>query len=166
MRNLIDNIKLTYGVSRNSAKKRVVELGYKQARGVYEWGYMDYAEDFDVPEDFPDDYTYTLSLYEMSKILGKSMLFDKYVYSGAFIYADGHLVLNLPKYVVKRYDKYYLTAYAKANMSEFRSSAFMGIKAITIRSVSSIRTILISFASMNLKQKQRERLIRLARNGS
>lgn len=118
MRNLIDNIKLTYGVSRNCAKKRVVELGYKQARGVYEWGYMDYAEDFDVPEDFPDDYTYTLSLYEMSKILGKSMLFDKYVYSGAFIYADGHLVLNLPKYVVKRYDKYYLTAYAKANMSE------------------------------------------------
>ena len=79
---------------------------------------MDYAEDFDVPEDFPDDYTYTLSLYEMSKILGKSILFDKYVYSGAFIYADGHLVLNLPKYVVKRYDKYYLTEYAKANMSE------------------------------------------------
>ena len=118
MRSLIDKVKLTYGVSRSSAKKRIIELRYKQARGVYEWGYMDYAEDFDVPEDFPDDYTYTLSLYEMSKILGKSILFDKYVYSGAFIYADGHLVLNLPKYVVKRYDKYYLTEYAKANMSE------------------------------------------------
>ncbi|MBP3857183.1 MAG: hypothetical protein IK990_16375 [Ruminiclostridium sp.] len=118
MRDLIDNIKLTYGVSRNSAKKRIIELGYKQARGVYEWGYMGYAEDFDVPEDFPDDYTYTLSLYEMSKILGKSILFDRYVYSGAFIYADGHLVLNLPKYVVKRYDKYYLTTYAKSNMAE------------------------------------------------
>jgi len=118
LRSLIDRIAQTYGVSRNSAKKRVIELGYKQARGVYEWGYMGYAEDFDVPEDCPDDYTYTLSLYEMSKILGKSILFDKYVYSGAFIYADGHLVLNLPKYVVKRYDKYYLTDYAKANMSE------------------------------------------------
>ena len=118
MRSLIDKVKLTYGVSRSSAKKRIIELGYKQARGVYEWGYMDYAEDFDVPEDFPDDYTYTLSLYEMSKILGKSILFDKYVYSGAFIYADGHLVLNLPKYLVKRNNKYYLTEYAKANMSE------------------------------------------------
>lgn len=118
IRSLIDKVRVTYGVSRSSAKKRIIELGYKQARGVYEWGYMDYAEDFDVPEDFPDDYTYTLSLYEMSKILGKSILFDKYVYSGAFIYADGHLVLNLPKYVVKRYDKYYLTEYAKANMSE------------------------------------------------
>ncbi len=118
IRSLIDKVKLTYGVSRSSAKKRMVELGYKQARGVYEWGYMDYAEDFDVPEDFPDDYTYTLSLYEMSKILGKSIQFDKLVYSGAFIYADGHLVLNLPKYVVKRGDMYYLTTYAKSNMSE------------------------------------------------
>ncbi|MBP3854054.1 MAG: hypothetical protein IK990_00395 [Ruminiclostridium sp.] len=118
LRSLIDRIAHTYGVSRNSAKKRVIELGYKQARGVYEWGYMEYAEDFDVPYNFPDDYTYSLSLYEMSKILGKSLIFDKYVYSGAFIYADGHLVLNLPKYVVKRYDKYYLTEYAKANMSE------------------------------------------------
>ena len=118
IRSLIDDIRLTYGVSRSSAKKRMVELGYKQARGVYEWGDTGYVEDYDVPENFPDDYTYTLSLYEMSKILGKSMLFDKYVYSGAFIYADGHLVLNLPKYVVKRFDKYYLTGYAKANMSE------------------------------------------------
>ncbi len=118
IRSLIDKVKLTYGVSRSSAKKRMVELGYKQARGVYEWGYMDYAEDFDVPEDFPDDYTYTLSLYEMSKILGKSIQFDKLVYSGAFIYADGHLVLNLPKYVVKRGDMYYLTTYAKSNMFE------------------------------------------------
>ena len=80
IRSLIDKVRVIYGVSRSSAKKRIVELGYKQARGVYEWGYMDYAEDFDVPED-----TYTLSLYEMSKILGKSILFDKYVYSGAFI---------------------------------------------------------------------------------
>ena len=118
IRSLIDDIRLTYGVSRSSAKKRVIELGYKQARGVYEWGYMEYAEDFDVPEDFPDDYTYTLSLYDMSKILGKSLQFDKLVFSGAFIYADGHLVLNLPKYVVKRGDNYYLTEYAKANMAE------------------------------------------------
>ena len=118
IRFLIDKIRLTYGVSRRSAKKRVIELGYKQARGVYEWGYMEYAEDFDVPEDFPDDYTYTLSLYDMSKILGKSLQFDKLVFSSAFIYADGHLVLNLPKYVVKRGDNYYLTEYAKANMAE------------------------------------------------
>ena len=118
IRSLIDDIRLTYGVSRSSAKKRMVELGYKQARGVYEWGDTGYVEDYDVPADFPDDHTYTLSLYEMSKILGKSIIFDKYVYSGAFIYADGHLVLNLPKYVVKRLDKYYLTEYAKANMSE------------------------------------------------
>lgn len=118
IRSLIDDIRLTYGVSRSSAKKRMVELGYKQARGVYEWGDTGYVEDYDVPADFPDDHTYTLSLYEMSKILGKSIIFDKYVYSGAFIYADGHLVLNLPKYVVKRFDKYYLTEYAKANMSE------------------------------------------------
>ncbi len=118
LRNLIDDISRTYGVSRNSAKKRIIELGYKQARGVYEWGYMGYAEDFDVPEDFPDDHTYTVSLYDLSKILGKSLQFDKYIHSGAFVYADGHLALNDPKYIVERYDKLYLTEYAKANMSE------------------------------------------------
>ena len=118
LRNLIDSVSRTYGVSRSSAKKRIIELGFKQARGVYEWGYMGYAEDFDVPEDFPDDHTYTVSLYDLSKILGKSLRFDNYIHSGAFVYADGHLVLDDPKYIVERCGNLYLTEYAKANMSE------------------------------------------------
>ena len=36
----------------------------------------------------------------MSKILGTNLTFDKLVFSGSFVYADGHLCLNHPDYVI------------------------------------------------------------------
>ena len=69
-------------------------------------------------QDFPDDWTYTLPIEEMSKILGTNLTFDKLVFSGSFVYADGHLCLNHPDYVINFNGRWWLTEKAKKNMAE------------------------------------------------
>lgn len=115
---LIDKITGTFSTYRTTAKKRLLHLGFKKVRGVFEWGDNKYAKAHVIPEDFPDDWTYTVPLYEMSRILGKNLMFDKLVHSRKFVYADGHLCLNHPDYVYKLGGYWWLTEYAKQNMSE------------------------------------------------
>lgn len=54
----------------------------------------------------------------MSKILGTNLTFDKLVFSGSFVYADGHLCLNHPDYVINFNGRWWLTEKAKKNMAE------------------------------------------------
>ena len=44
------------------AKKRLIEMGYNEVRGIYEYCLNDYVEDYEVESNFPEDQTYTLSL--------------------------------------------------------------------------------------------------------
>lgn len=115
---LIEKITEIFCTYRNTAKKRLLHRGFKKARGVFEWGDEKYAKAHVIPEDFPDDWTYTVPLHEMAKILGKNLMFDKLVHSKQFVYADGHLCLNHPDYVYKLDDNWWLTEYAKQHMDE------------------------------------------------
>lgn len=47
-RGLIDLVKYKFGVSRYAAKKRIIELGWKEVRGVYVYCTTGYVEDYDV----------------------------------------------------------------------------------------------------------------------
>ncbi len=115
---LIERITEIFGSYRSTAKTRLLHRGFKKARGVFEWGDDKYAKAHVIPEDFPDDWTYTVPLYEMSKILGRNLMFDKLVHSRKFVYADGHLCLNHSDYVYKLGGYWWLTEYAKQNMAE------------------------------------------------
>ncbi len=55
-RGLINLVKGKFGVTRNTAKKRIAELGWPEVRGVYVYNISRYVEDYDVEYDFPDDY--------------------------------------------------------------------------------------------------------------
>ena len=57
-RELIDLVKWKFRVSRNAAKKRIIELGWPEVRGVYVYNTTGYVEDYDVELRFPEDYTY------------------------------------------------------------------------------------------------------------
>ncbi len=118
-RDLIDHIKGKFSVPRNTAKKRIIELGWKDVRGVYVYNVAGYVDDYDVEYSFPDDSTYTLSLRHISEITEISDEFADLINSGHFIYLDGHVIINSDKYV-----EYFnghplkLTEYAKRHMSE------------------------------------------------
>ncbi len=118
-RGLINCIKNKFGVSRYAAKKRIIELGWKDVRGVYVYNISHYVDDYDVDDNFPDDNTYTLSLRHISEIYGEYEGFAAAMHSGQFVYVDGHVVLNREKYITRLNGiPMRLTAYARHNMAE------------------------------------------------
>ena len=118
-RGLIDYIKGKFGVSRYAAKKRIIELGWKEVRGVYVYNCSHYVDDYDVDEDFPNDCTYTLTLRHISEIYGEYEEFAAAMHSGRFVYLDGHVVLNSDKYISKMNGSpIRLTPYARHHMKE------------------------------------------------
>lgn len=118
-RELIDLVKWKFGVSRNAAKKRIIELGWPEVRGVYVYNTTGYVEDYDVELRFPDDYTYTLSLRHISDVFASCETFAELVRSKKFIYLDGHVVINSDRYIRKEHGLAMgLTEYARHHMAE------------------------------------------------
>ena len=118
-RNLIDHVKCKFCTARNTAKKIIVELGWKEVRGVYVYNVAGYVDDYDVDYDFPDDHTYTLSLRHVAEITEISDKFADLVNSDRFIYLDGHVILDSDKYVeYLNGHPLRLTDHARRHMSE------------------------------------------------
>ena len=118
-RELIDYIKTSFGVSRYSAKKRIIELGWKEVRGVYTYCTNGYVEDHEIEESLPPENTYTLPLGCIAQIFASSQEFSALVKSGRYIYADGHLCRNDEKYVIRENGSVFgITEYARHHMSE------------------------------------------------
>lgn len=102
-RELIDLVKWKFGVSRNAAKKCIIELGWPEVRGVYVYNTTGYVEDYDVELRFPDDYNYTLSFSHISDVFASCETFAELVRSKKFIYLDGHVVINCDRYIRKEH---------------------------------------------------------------
>lgn len=118
-RDLIDHVRNKFGVSRYAAKKRIIELGWTEVRGVYVYCTTGYVDDHEVESDFPLEYTYTLPLRCIAEIFGNSSDFAALVSSRKYIYIDGHLCCNDEKYIIKENGvAFALTNYAKHHMAE------------------------------------------------
>lgn len=118
-RGLINLVKGKFGVTRNTAKKRIAELGWPEVRGVYVYNISRYVEDYDVEYDFPDDYTYTLSLRQVADVYVSCESFADLIRTKKFTYVDGHVVINSDKYVYREYGMGVgLTEYARHHMAE------------------------------------------------
>lgn len=116
---MIDLVKYKFGVSRYAAKKRIIELGWKEVRGVYVYCTTGYVEDYDVDWRFPMDSTYTLPLRSIAGIFGQSEDFQALVRSKKYVYIDGHMCLNDEQYIITRSGIHFgLTEYAKHYMNE------------------------------------------------
>ena len=118
-RELIDYVKFKFGVSRYAAKKRIIELGWKEVRGVYSYCTTGYVDDHEVEESLPLNFTYTVPLRSISQIFGVSQDFAALVSSKRYIYIDGHMCRNDNKYIIKESGSNFgLTYYAKHHMAE------------------------------------------------
>lgn len=118
-RMLIDFVGHRFSVSRYAAKKRIIELGWTEIRGVYTFCGTGYVEDYEVAYDFPDDSTYTVPFSSITELFGRSVDFQALVKSGKYVYIDGHICLNNEKYIITKYNlPSRLTEYARHHMSE------------------------------------------------
>jgi uncharacterized protein YpiB (UPF0302 family) len=104
---VIDELAEFYQVSRQSAKIRMTELGYKQAEAVYNYDDMTHTPYFSKisPEN---------AFYEYCNNEG----FRKALDTGHFCYVDECFVINNEKFVTETDTGKKLTEYAESNLSE------------------------------------------------
>lgn len=109
-----------FGVSLQAAKIRMIDVGYTEAIGTYE-----YVDDRYVPShSFKDgaigkNQTYSVPIVDSIIEYAVNPDFGRMMDSGNFVYVDSHFCINDPKYVVQNeHGIFEMTEYATRNMDE------------------------------------------------
>ena len=99
-------------------RARMIQLGYPQAKGI-----LHYVEQrrirpfaFDLDSLYAEELTFVITPAKIKKLCDESDAFRKVVHSRRFVYAEGHMVFNDPRFVEVQGGIYKLTNYAIANV--------------------------------------------------
>lgn len=104
---VVDELASFYKVSKQSAKIRMIDLGYKEAAGVYNY------------EDNPTPYFSNINPRDAFYEYCDNENFRAVVDSGLFRYVNGYFIINDEKYLAKdSSEQYLLTDYAWSNLAE------------------------------------------------
>ena len=115
----VEDLAEFFGVSKESAKIRMVELGFPEAEGVFNYVNGRYAENHACYlGDAGKRKTFTIDFAAATELYQRNEAFRNRVSSGSFLYVDGHFCLNDSRYIYKSNHKLRLTPYAKANTEE------------------------------------------------
>lgn len=117
---VICQLALFFQVSRQSAKIRLVELGFKEAKGVLEYIDGAYLPVFGFGDtELKNNQTFSISLIDMECLMAEDASFERVVRSGRYVYLEAHLVMNLPQFVTKdTLGNLVLTEYARYHLDE------------------------------------------------
>ena len=108
-----------FGVSKESVKYRLMDLGIRTASGVFNYVDGDYLKPFTFKSNFLKDHqTFILSYQSYSRLMENNQGIRDAVLSNRLIYVNGMLVANNPKYVKITGKKCSLTDYALSNAHE------------------------------------------------
>lgn len=108
-----------FGVSKQSARLRMIELGYSEAQGVLNFANGAYVESHSfTPGVIEKNQTFTIDILSARELFSTNEAFRKRISSGCYQYIDGHYCLAKPQYIYKRNGILKLTSYAKSHMDE------------------------------------------------
>ena len=117
MRRLVEDMAEHFGTTITTARSRLIDLGYNEARGISQ-----FLRGKRVPDYLSDLFgTQTYSIEERDAIREyiENPAFRKVIDTGLFVYADGHYCLNKRQYVfIDQYGYHHLTYEARMNMAD------------------------------------------------
>lgn len=116
---VVDNLATFFEVSRQAAKIRMIDLGFKEANGVY--NYLDdrYMHNFAFElEAFDNGSSYTITSNDLCFEYCFNESFRQIIDRNKFIYVDNHLCLKDKKFIYMTKDGPIMTDYAYEHMDE------------------------------------------------
>ena len=119
MRIVVRDLSEVYGVAKRQMRKRLIELGYEDAVGTYDWvdgGYVP-AYCF-APGSIGKNQTYTISAADAAHIFGSSEVFRACLSRGEYLYVEGHFCVNAGKYIAEGSKGVELSRYARSHMDD------------------------------------------------
>ncbi|WP_052144576.1 ImmA/IrrE family metallo-endopeptidase [Halalkalibacter okhensis] len=126
LQNIIDDLAEFFCVSKQSAKIRMIELGYEEAKEIDSEENDDYIQSLNNRSNqdtgnisLMGNHTQKIGLNDAFEEYLKNVRFQEIIKSGQFSYVDGYFVINEDKYIKLRNNgKRELTQYAKDNLIE------------------------------------------------
>ncbi|HIC0506330.1 TPA: XRE family transcriptional regulator [Streptococcus agalactiae] len=116
---VVDNLATFFEVSRQAAKIRMIDLGFKEANGVY--NYLDdrYMRNFAFElEAFDNGSSYTITSNDLCFEYCFNESFRQIIDRNKFMYVDNHLCLKDKKFIYMTKDGPIMTDYAYEHMDE------------------------------------------------
>lgn len=107
-----------YDVSLEAARNRLVELGYHKARGIRQFANGKIVPGYLVSRKVACNLVFTIDFRRLVEEYSRNESLRSMLDNGAFIYVEGHLCRNHPKYVLAQNSKLSLTPYARTHMDE------------------------------------------------
>ena len=116
MKCLVDDMAEFYGTTKTMARKRLIDFGFTEARGI-----MQSVDGKLVPSyisDLKDNETYSVSEAEGIREYLRNKEFRRVIDTGLYAYVEGHYCLDSPEYIfTDRYGFRHLRPEAWENMS-------------------------------------------------
>ena len=116
MKCLVDDMAEFYGTTKTMARKRLIDFGFTEARGI-----MQSVDGKLVPSyisDLKDNETYSVSEAEGIREYLRNKEFRRVIDTGLYAYVEGHYCLDSPEYIfTDRYGFRHLRPEARENMS-------------------------------------------------
>ena len=118
MRAVLNRMSEHYGVSKSMAKYRLIEIGYSEAEGIYNFIDDRYIPDHSCSGEWPKGCTFTISPKDLANLCLTSPHIDTLLRSGAYRYVEGHICFNHPDFIAKarRGNTLSLTTYAREHI--------------------------------------------------
>ena len=120
MEMLIEQLSVDFAVSRMAAKIRLVEVGYKEAIGTFNYVDGHYVKPYTFRSGaLKENQTFTIGAADAAFERFMNLELRKLTENGDYIFVDNHFVYNTPKYVQPGEDgELELTRYALTHMDE------------------------------------------------
>ena len=107
-----------FGICNYQLRNRMIQVGYNEARGSLNFVGDGYIEPFATdPGACRGNQNFVISPKELLEEYVRNETFRRLIDTGRYIYADGHICLNDPEYVVQRGNKLLLTEWANAHVN-------------------------------------------------
>lgn len=106
-----------FDVSKQMAKIRMIDLGYKEAEGVLNYKQSGYIQSY-VTKGPGKDLTYDVEPLDIAFSFATNPQFRAMIEAGRYVYVSHHLCINDPKYIQSAFGLAYMTPYALDHMDE------------------------------------------------
>lgn len=108
-----------FNVYNYQLRNRMIHVGFPAAKGALNFVEDDYITPFAFElGECHGNQTFVISPKEVADEYVRNEVFRKLIDTGRYIYADGHVCLNEPQYVVRQGDKLRLTEWANSHVDQ------------------------------------------------
>ena len=119
IREAVEKLAGFFGVSITAAKRRMLEIGIEEAKGVYNYIDGAYVPPFAFRKgSLKQHETFVISLRQLQKIVGTNKKLQKHIMRDRVRFVENHLVLNTPDFIAGYGKDMCLTDYAREHLHE------------------------------------------------